>query len=138
MTSLSWYDDFNSVRNKFFIERGLIGKGPVNKLPASTGIGVAPKNGAIPAMDLIAVVKPKNSLEYLEAGGNQDSALKYGSAFSRASKAISQAASTVYVSGTASIGSDGKTKHIGDAHKQIETINKQCAGGSTRNAMRRR
>lgn len=118
---LSWYDDFNSVRNKFFTERGLIApKKGVNKLPASTGIGVAPNYGAIPAMDLIAVVKPENSLEYLEAGGNQDSALKYGSAFSRASKAISQAANTVYVSGTASIGSDGKTKHIGDAYKQIE------------------
>ncbi len=117
---LSWYDDFNSVRNKFFVERGLIGKGDVNKLPASTGIGVAPNYGGIPAMDLIAVVKPENSLDYLEAGGNQDSALKYGSAFSRASKAISQAANTVYVSGTASIGSDGKTKYIGDAKKQIE------------------
>jgi enamine deaminase RidA (YjgF/YER057c/UK114 family) len=121
---LSWYDDFNSVRNKFFIECGLIGEGPANKLPASTGIGIAPDNGVIPAMDLIAVVKPRNSLEYLEAGGNQDSALKYGSAFSRASKAISPAANTVFVSGTASIGADGKTKYIGDAKKQIdESIN---------------
>lgn len=118
---LSWYDDFNSVRNKFFVERGLIDpKKGINKLPASTGIGVAPNNGVIPAMDLIAVVKPENALEYLEAGGSQDSALKYGSAFSRASKTISPAANTVYVSGTASIGADGKTKHIGDAKKQIE------------------
>jgi enamine deaminase RidA (YjgF/YER057c/UK114 family) len=118
---LSWYDDFNSVRNKFFTEHGLIApKKGVNKLPASTGIGVAPNYGAIPAMDLIAVVKPENALEYLEAGGSQDSALKYGSAFSRASKAIRLSGSTVYVSGTASIGADGKTKHIGDAKKQIE------------------
>jgi enamine deaminase RidA (YjgF/YER057c/UK114 family) len=117
---LSWYDDFNNARNKFFTECGLIGKDSANKLPASTGIGIAPDNGVIPAMDLIAVVKPENSLEYLEAGGNQDSALKYGSAFSRASKAISPAANTVFVSGTASIGADGKTKYIGDAKKQIE------------------
>ncbi len=118
---LSWYDDFNSVRNKFFVERGLIApKRGINKLPASTGIGVAPHNGVVPAMDLIAVIKPENALEYLEAGGSQDSALKYGSAFSRASKATSQAANTVYVSGTASIGEDGKTKYIGDAKKQIE------------------
>lgn len=118
---LSWYDDFNSVRNEFFIELGIIGKDSDNKLPASTGIGIVPGNGAIPAMDLIAVVKPKNSVEYLDAGGNQDSALEYGSAFSRASKAVTPAGSTVFVSGTASIGADGKTKHVGDAHKQIET-----------------
>lgn len=118
---LSWYDDFNGIRNQFFSERGLIGNGSANKMPASTGIGIGPRPNARCAMDLMAVVQPKNALKYLDAGGNQDSALKYGSAFSRALQAASPAGKTVFISGTASIGPDGKTTHIGDAPKQIET-----------------
>jgi len=115
---LEWYDDFNGVRNKFFTERGLLGRQGV-KMPASTGIGIGPNNGAICAMDLTAVVEPRNALSYLDAGGNQESAYCYGSAFSRGSKAISPAGSTIFVSGTASIGPDGKTTNIGNARAQI-------------------
>lgn len=117
---LSWYDDFNLVRNDFFRERGLIGNGSANKMPASTGIGIGPYFGGRCAMDLIAVIQPANSLEYLDAGGNQDSAFKYGSAFSRATKAPSPAGSNVFISGTASIGPDGETTHIDNAPRQIE------------------
>ena len=118
---LSWYDDFNAVRNQFFIERGLITNGQLNRMPASTGIGIGPGNRAVCGMDLTAVIGPRKPIEYLDAGGNQDSALKYGSAFSRASKAETPAGNTVFVSGTASIGADGKTLHIDDAQAQIET-----------------
>jgi len=115
---LQWYDDFNDVRNRFFTERGLLGQRGV-KMPASTGIGIGPNNGAICAMDLTAVIEPKNALTYLDAGGNQDSAFRYGSAFSRASQAVSPAGSTIFVSGTASIDAAGKTTNIGDARAQI-------------------
>ena len=90
---LEWYDDFNSVRNQFFTERGLLGATGV-KMPASTGIGIGPNNGAICAMDLTAVIEPKNALGYLDVGGKQESAYDYGSAFSRASEAVSPAGKT--------------------------------------------
>jgi enamine deaminase RidA (YjgF/YER057c/UK114 family) len=115
---LDWYDDFNGVRNRFFTERGLLGRRGV-KMPASTGIGIGPNNGAICAMDLTAVVEPRDALSYLDAGGNQDSAFRYGSAFSRGARALSPAGSTIFVSGTASIGPDGKTTNIGNARAQI-------------------
>ena len=117
---LSWYDKFNKTRNRFFTERGLIGNGTVNKMPASTGIGIGPRNGAICGMDLLAVVGPNKPIEYFDAGGNQNSAFKYGSAFSRACRAETPAGTTLFISGTASIGMNGKTTNIGDALKQIE------------------
>ena len=117
---LDWYDDFNRVRNKFFIEYGLIKKDAGRKMPASTGIGIGPNDGSDCTMDLTAVIEPKDSIEYLDVGGNQESAYEYGSAFSRASKAITPAGHTVFVSGTAAIDHTGITEHVGDAEKQIE------------------
>jgi enamine deaminase RidA (YjgF/YER057c/UK114 family) len=116
---LSWYDEFNQVRNEFFTKRGLIGDGTRQSMPASTGIGLGPADGGDCAMDLIAVLGPVDCTKYLQAGGKQQSALDYGSAFSRASKTDTPAGQTVYVSGTASIDSDGETTHIGDAEGQI-------------------
>ena len=118
---LSWYDEFNQVRNEFFTERGLIGEGTRQSMPASTGIGLGPADGGDCAMDLIAVLEPVECTKYLQAGGKQHSALDYGSAFSRASKTDTPAGQTVYVSGTASIDVDGETTHIGDAGGQINT-----------------
>jgi enamine deaminase RidA (YjgF/YER057c/UK114 family) len=116
---LSWYDEFNRVRNDFFTERGLIGTGTRQSMPASTGIGLGPDNGGHCAMDLVAVVEPPDCTQYLQVTGKQHCALDYGSAFSRASKSISPAGQVVYVSGTASIDADGETTHIGDAAGQI-------------------
>jgi enamine deaminase RidA (YjgF/YER057c/UK114 family) len=117
---LSWYDDFNSVRNNFFTERGLIGTGTRQSMPASTGIGLGPDNGGHCAMDLVAVLEPADCTEYLQVTGKQHCALNYGSAFSRASKATTPAGQTVYVSGTASIDAGGATTNIGDAAGQID------------------
>ena len=117
---LSWYDMFNDVRNQFFLERGLIGNGEKDRMPASTGIGIGPNSGAACAMDLTAVINPENRIEYLNAGGKQGSAFDYGSAFSRASKVKTPAGTTVFVSGTASISANGETSHRGDAEAQIE------------------
>ena len=84
---LSWYDDFNQVRNQFFTERGVIGTPHRQYMPASTGIGLKPPGNTICTMDLVAVLEPEDSIEFLPAVGKQQCALEYGSAFSRASKA---------------------------------------------------
>jgi enamine deaminase RidA (YjgF/YER057c/UK114 family) len=117
---LSWYDDFNKVRNSFFAERGLIGQGSRQSMPASTGIGLGPAGGGNFAMDLIAVLEPSDSTEYLQAVGRQQCALEYGSAFSRAARAITPAGRTVFVSGTASIDASGASTNLGDAAGQIK------------------
>ena len=116
---LSWYDAFNKVRNDFFTERGLIGAGTRQSMPASTGIGLGPSNSGYCGMDLIAVIEPTDCTQYLQVTGKQHCALNYGSAFSRASKSIMPAGQTVFVSGTASIDANGATTHIGDAQGQI-------------------
>lgn len=118
---VSWYDDFNKVRNEFFKERGILVEKGQSPMPASTGIGLSPANGAMCAMDLTAVLQPSGSIEYLQAGGKQQSAFEYGSAFSRASQAITPAGKTVFASGTASIDASGATTNIGDAEGQINT-----------------
>lgn len=118
---LSWYDDFNHVRTRFFTERGLIGQGTRQSMPASTGIGLGTADGSKCAMDVVAVLEPSNQTQYLQAVGKQQCALEYGSAFSRASRAITPAGETVFVSGTASIDADGATTNIGDASGQIST-----------------
>jgi enamine deaminase RidA (YjgF/YER057c/UK114 family) len=62
---LAWYDDFNRVRNKFFKECGLLTGDPGGgRMPASTGIGVFPASGSACALDVVAVVGPKGSIEY--------------------------------------------------------------------------
>jgi enamine deaminase RidA (YjgF/YER057c/UK114 family) len=116
---LSWYGDFNRVRNEFFRERGIIGQPTRQSMPASTGIGLAPAGGQNCAMDLIAVLEPAESIQYLPAVGKQHCALEYGSAFSRASHATTPAGRTVFVSGTASIDATGATTNIGDPEGQI-------------------
>jgi len=116
---LSWYDQFNHVRTGFFTERGLIGAGTRQSMPASTGIGLGPANGGHCAMDLIAVLEPADCTQYLQVTGKQHCALEYGSAFSRATRSLMPAGETVFVSGTAAIDADGATTHIGDAAGQI-------------------
>ena len=118
---LSWYGGFNKVRNQFFTEGGLIGKGSRQSMPASTGIGIGLGSGGRIGMDLTAVLEPGDPIEFLGAIGQQQCAFDYGSAFSRASRANSPAGRTVFVSGTASIDAGGATTHIGDARGQIET-----------------
>jgi enamine deaminase RidA (YjgF/YER057c/UK114 family) len=72
-------------------------------------------------MDLTAVLEPADSIQFLGAVGKQQCALEYGSAFSRASRSITPAGETVFVSGTASIDASGATTNIGDALGQINS-----------------
>lgn len=133
---LGWYGDFNRVRNEFFRARGLLRKHGTHQLPASTGVGVAPAGGAPVAMDFFAetgaaVVRRLRS-------PRQNAASAYGSAFSRAVESATPFGRRVYVSGTASIGADGRTLYADDARAQIaETL--RCvravlvAAGATEN-----
>ena len=116
---ISWYDDFNSVRNEFFTERSILGEHSDHPMPASTGIGLDPNNGCSCSMDMIATLKPADSIQFFQALGKQQSAFDYGSAFSRCSRTVTPAGETVFVSGTASIDSKGDTTNIGDAPEQI-------------------
>ena len=118
---LSWYDEFNEARNRFFRQHRLIDEDHCNvRLPASTGIGIRPADGSKCAIGLFAVVGAKVSSEFLLAGGCQQPAFDYGSAFSRASRSITPAGQAVFVSGTASIDSSGRSEHVGDPEKQID------------------
>jgi enamine deaminase RidA (YjgF/YER057c/UK114 family) len=118
---LSWYGDFNRVRNAFFTERGLLdGRATTKGPPASTGIGIRLAGGARCGLDLIAILGKRDSTTHYSAAGCQGSPYKYGSAFSRASVAATPAGRTVYVAGTAAIDAQGKTQHVGDGQAQIE------------------
>jgi enamine deaminase RidA (YjgF/YER057c/UK114 family) len=116
---LAWYSRFNQVRNKFFTQRGILEKNGGNSMPASTGIGLSLAGGGHCAMDLIAVLEPRGSTMYLPAIGKQQCAFNYGSAFSRASRAITPAGRTVFVSGTAAVDKAGATTNIDDPLGQI-------------------
>ena len=118
---LSWYGEFNNARTEFFTERGLIGKGSRQSMPASTGIGLGLGTNTQFGMDLTAVIEPKDSIELFGVTGRQQCAFNYGSAFSRSSRVKTPAGKTVFISGTASIDTNGATAHIGNARRQIET-----------------
>lgn len=113
---LEWYDEFNDVRTSFFRERGVFGR----VVPASTGIGAGNSSGAAIVADVVAV-KPKHGAVRIApvASPLQCPALNYKSSFSRALEIQSGGHRRLYVSGTASIGGDGKSVHAGDIGGQI-------------------
>jgi enamine deaminase RidA (YjgF/YER057c/UK114 family) len=114
---LSWYDEFNMVRNKLFEERGVF-EGVV---PASTGVGVANPAGAAVVAEVFAV-KAKNSHNVgisAVASPLQCPAVDYKSSFSRAVEVTLPDHRRLYISGTASIDPDGVTAHVADVEKQI-------------------
>ena len=113
---LTWYDDLNRSRTRFFRERALFGR----FVPASTGTGMANDHGTAIVTNTLAM-RPRGP----EAGGRmvdspeQCPALAYGSAFSRAAEMRRGALRRVFVSGTASITKDGRTQHVGHVDQQI-------------------
>lgn len=116
-----WYDDLNATRNAFFECEGLIGHdNGKTHLPASTGIGMYGANGAACMLDLIAMPGAEDQIQLLEAGGDQESAFEYGSAFSRAAIAPMPAGPTLFISGTAAIDRAGVTEHVGKVEAQID------------------
>ena len=118
---MSWYGEFNKVRNQKYGEFGIM-PGPGDDrllLPASTGIQGETATNAACTMDLIAIVGEGGvvpDIQKLTNPGQLD-AFRYGSAFSRASVIQNN---LVEVSGTAAIDGHGVSLHSGDIHGQIE------------------
>jgi enamine deaminase RidA (YjgF/YER057c/UK114 family) len=113
---LSWYEELNEVRTKFFDERGVFD----GTVPASTGVGVCNPAKSALVTDLFAI-QPKNDRVKIEAVESplQCSAEDYKSSFSRAIEVALPDHRGIYISGTASIAPDGRTVHVGDVEKQI-------------------
>lgn len=114
---LEWYDEFNRVRNQFFVERKVF----EGLVPASTGVGGSNSAGTAVVADVLAVV-PKDQRVQIQAVASplQCPALEYGSSFSRAVELSLPTQRRLYVSGTASIALDGRTAHVGDVAGQVE------------------
>ncbi len=111
-----WYPDLNAARTAFFERIGLR-----ESFPASTGIGIRPAGAdALCAMDLIAIKGPEGTVRQHQADGEQEPAFCYGSAFARASTAITPGGTTVFVSGTAAIDHAGETEFPGLIKPQID------------------
>lgn len=113
---LSWYREFNAVRTAFFTERGVFD----GMVPASTGIGGPNPDGWAIMTGLLAV-KPLSDRVGAQAVPSplQCPAPKYGSSFSRAVEVNMGDHRRLLISGTASIGPDGNTVHIGDIAGQV-------------------
>jgi enamine deaminase RidA (YjgF/YER057c/UK114 family) len=114
---LEWYDEFNTVRTRFFNERGVFDQ----LVPASTGIGAGSAAGEAMVAALLAV-KPKNENVKVLAVPSplQCPALDYKSSFARAVEIQQPGSRLLTISGTASIEPGGKTAHVGNTEKQVE------------------
>jgi enamine deaminase RidA (YjgF/YER057c/UK114 family) len=115
---LSWYGEFNRVRNDVFARDEL----RPHSLPASTGVGGRNPTGTALAAAAWAVRPhdPAAKVLHFAPSPEQCPASSYGSAFSRAVEIGCAGFRRLLVSGTASIARDGKTEHIGDTRAQIE------------------
>lgn len=115
---LSWYGDFNRVRNDFFAQSEL----RPGSVPASTGVSGRNATGAALTAAAWAVRANDSDLPAVEfvASPKQCPAPAYGSAFSRAVEIHSAGFRQLLVSGTASITPDGRTAHVDDVQGQIE------------------
>jgi enamine deaminase RidA (YjgF/YER057c/UK114 family) len=113
---LGWYDGFNTVRTRFFDERGVF-EGVV---PASTGIGVANPAGTAVVADAYALKMKSDSVRVRAVPSPlQCSPIDYKSSFSRAVEVKLPDHRRLYISGTASIEPGGETAHQGDVEGQI-------------------
>lgn len=112
----SWYGEFNNTRIEFFKKKKLLG----GLLPASTGIGGQNPFGAALVAGAWAVQAMNSSVAvHAVPSPLQCSSMEYGSAFSRAVSVDTLSCRRLLISGTASIGPDGRSLHTGDLHKQI-------------------
>ncbi len=112
-----WYSEFNEVRTAFFREQGIFD----NLVPASTGIGAGNLHGTCLVSGVFAV-KPKHPDVHIISIPSplQCEASEYKSSFSRAVEIQFPAHRQLYISGTASIDSNGNSIHIGNINNQID------------------
>jgi enamine deaminase RidA (YjgF/YER057c/UK114 family) len=113
---LDWYDDFNRVRTAVYSTIDFQLGAP----PASTGVsGRNPSGAALVAGAWAIQPFDRSTLLQPVSSPLQCSALRYGSAFSRAVEWSSAGGNTLLISGTASIAPEGETLCQGDTGKQI-------------------
>jgi enamine deaminase RidA (YjgF/YER057c/UK114 family) len=113
----SWYKEFNLVRDNFFQQRDVFNR----LVPASTAVGL--NNGAKTAIisGILAVQGKSQDIRVLNLPSPlQGSALEYGSSFSRAIELVLPDLRRLYISGTASIDSNGKTVYPNDVTSQVK------------------
>jgi enamine deaminase RidA (YjgF/YER057c/UK114 family) len=125
---LDWYADFNAVRTSFHARQGFM-RGPGSRaVPASTGIqGWAGDEECL--MDVLAIQSTgPTDVVPLRRSARQDEPSRYGSGFSRGMALACGGVRTVLVSGTASIGANGSSLHVGDPEAQaVETLDNVAA-----------
>ena len=123
---LDWYGEFNRVRTEFYANAGF-GRDPgKSPFPASTGIQARSTPHGECSMDLL-VLETKDPAraraEPILTTSRQGPAFGYGSAFSRGMSLILEDRKTVFISGTASIDSQGNTVYPGNNEMQcLETL----------------
>lgn len=117
---LEHYAGFNQARSARFAAHGLIAPDGTRRLPASTGIGLAPADGTAVVE---ALAFPGQAPQPLERTARQHAASGYGSSFARAVRVASPTGGILLISGTAAIDSQGRTVGLGDRTFQVrETI----------------
>lgn len=119
---LSWYDEFNQVRNDFYSRAGLLGQQTPGFLPASTGIEGSNPWALSCALDVLAVRPTAAAYPRVSALSNprQSEAYEYGSSFSRGACLAETDVTHIYVSGTAAIDEAGQSVCHEDLDGQVE------------------
>ena len=117
---LDWYGELNRVRSEVYKEVDALDPDDPASLPASTGIQAAHPRGAECFMDLVVVEGPGSATSQESiCSVSQCEAASYGSAFSRGKKVHFAGRTLLFLSGTASIDSEGRTAHVEDPEGQI-------------------
>jgi enamine deaminase RidA (YjgF/YER057c/UK114 family) len=121
---LSWYDEFNKVRNAKYRSFGIM-PGPGKEhllLPASTGVLGGNCLGSAGTLDLFAAIGPPKFRPKVKQLSNaaQKDAFCYGSAFSRGALVCEDEVFLFQLSGTAAIDEKGKSLYPGDIRSQID------------------
>lgn len=111
------YGALNRVRNAVFQ------KHRVTRLPASTGIQGAtyPRERGC-AMDLYTLISDRPLHIEVMHPPTMNEAFEYGSSFARGMKVVLEDRVVAYVSGTASIDTEGRVVHVGDIEGQVDRM----------------
>jgi hypothetical protein len=117
---LNDYDELNKVRNDFFTRHGIGSVGNFVCPPASTGIQGFHPDGRASFMETLALKTSSEERPFRTIQPEiQCEAWDYGSVFSRGMLIDLADSSLTTLSGTASIGTSGKTLHVGNPQKQL-------------------
>jgi len=111
------YDELNLARREFFQTRQVV------PCPASTGIqGAVPPSDRGCGLDLRALSGKGNIRVRPIHASTMNEAPTYGSDFSRGMQVTTDHREVIYVSGTASIDTEGRVVHVGDPAGQADRM----------------